>query len=164
MTGYVYFVSGDEPESPIKIGFSSVGVAERIRSLQTGCAFRLRPLLVVEGTPDVEASFHALFAPQRMAGEWFKRSPELMAAINALSIRARETAHGPLSVHAEGVPGRDILSRRPGHAGHPPPPRAGRPRIGEAGNTLKAREPWKAQGMSRATWYRRQREAKGIGE
>ena len=36
----------------------------------------------------------------------------------------------------------------------------GRPRIEETANTLKARKPWKALGMSRRTWERRQAEAK----
>lgn len=42
--------------------------------------------------------------------------------------------------------------------GRPPGPKKGRPRIGEQGATLTASEPWKAAGMSRATWYRRQKE------
>jgi hypothetical protein len=34
-------------------------------------------------------------------------------------------------------------------------PRRGRPRKGEARETISAAEPWKAAGVSRATWYRR---------
>ena len=34
----------------------------------------------------------------------------------------------------------------------------GRPRLGQEKSTLKATEPWKAQGMSRRTWFRRQAE------
>ena len=34
----------------------------------------------------------------------------------------------------------------------------GRPRIGAKGQTLTARKPWEAEGMSRTTWYRRQLE------
>ena len=37
-------------------------------------------------------------------------------------------------------------------------PKRGRPRLGASGKTLRATEPWKALGMSRATWYARRRE------
>lgn len=37
-------------------------------------------------------------------------------------------------------------------------PKAGRPRIEDRDKTLAATEPWKASGMSRATWYARQAE------
>lgn len=36
----------------------------------------------------------------------------------------------------------------------------GRPRLEEAASTVKAKEPWQAEGMSRATWYRRKAEKK----
>lgn len=32
----------------------------------------------------------------------------------------------------------------------------GRPRLGHRAETLSATKPWAAEGMSRATWYRRQ--------
>lgn len=42
----------------------------------------------------------------------------------------------------------------------PAPGSGGRPRKGEEGKTLQARKPWEAEGISQATWYRRQAEAK----
>jgi hypothetical protein len=36
--------------------------------------------------------------------------------------------------------------------------KTGRPRIEERAKTLRALAPWKAAGMSRATWFRRQAE------
>ena len=38
------------------------------------------------------------------------------------------------------------------------PPRKGRPRIEDRANTIEAKRPWEAKGMSRSTWYRRKRE------
>lgn len=35
-------------------------------------------------------------------------------------------------------------------------PKAGRPRIEDRDKTLAAQKPWKAAGMSRSSWYRRQ--------
>lgn len=47
----------------------------------------------------------------------------------------------------------------------PPLPRKrGRPRIEERAETLMATKPWKAQEMSRASWYRRQREQRAKAE
>ena len=40
----------------------------------------------------------------------------------------------------------------------PKPGSGGRPRIGSEGATLKDQQPWKAEGVSQATWYRRQKE------
>ncbi len=39
--------------------------------------------------------------------------------------------------------------------------KTGRPRIGDAGKTIEAKKPWLKAGMSRTTWFRRQREAQG---
>ena len=55
------------------------------------------------------------------------------------------------------------LSKRVGEkprAGRDIAPRAGRPRKGEEGKTLKARKPWLEcdPPISEATWYRRRRE------
>src|ERR1700688_1556884 len=36
-------------------------------------------------------------------------------------------------------------------------PKRGRPRIEDRGKTIEARQPWKAAGMSRASWYERRR-------
>jgi hypothetical protein len=40
------------------------------------------------------------------------------------------------------------------------PPKKGRPRIEERAQTNEARKPWVALGMSRRTWYSRQKEAR----
>ncbi len=40
----------------------------------------------------------------------------------------------------------------------PKPRKVGRPRIEDAGKTITARKPWVKAGMSRATWYARQKE------
>ena len=36
----------------------------------------------------------------------------------------------------------------------------GRPRLEDKARTIEARAPWRALGMSRRTWYRRQKEAR----
>lgn len=42
--------------------------------------------------------------------------------------------------------------------------RVGRPRIEDQAKTAEALKPWKAAGMSRATWYNRQKEKKAGNE
>jgi hypothetical protein len=37
-------------------------------------------------------------------------------------------------------------------------PKRGRSRIGDRNKTLAAQKPWEAEGMSRATWFRRRKE------
>jgi hypothetical protein len=37
--------------------------------------------------------------------------------------------------------------------------RAGRPKKGAEGDTLSAQKPWEKEGVSRVTWYRRQKES-----
>jgi len=49
-------------------------------------------------------------------------------------------------------------------AGNAPSPRVGRPRLEAVGDTLEARAPWKAAKMSRATWYRREREKREVAK
>lgn len=40
-------------------------------------------------------------------------------------------------------------------------PKRGRPLSKDKDKTLTAKEPWKVEGMSKATWYRRQKEKSG---
>jgi len=46
--------------------------------------------------------------------------------------------------------------QRPGSRG-PAPSSGGRPRKGETAATLARSKPWEAEGISQATWYRRQK-------
>lgn len=52
----------------------------------------------------------------------------------------------------------DNHSGQPHNVGVGTKPRRGPPRIEDRGKTLTDLEPWKAKGMSRSTWYRRQSE------
>jgi hypothetical protein len=70
--GWVYFFGDDEA---VKIGWTEQ-LETRMSRLRTG-----HPNAVLEawfaGTPRVEARLHALLAPDRIRGEWFRRTPEL---------------------------------------------------------------------------------------
>lgn len=65
---------------PVKIGRSR-DVPNRIASLQTACAERLRVLHILD--TDREAELHGACAAYRTNGEWFDGSPAFFAALRA---------------------------------------------------------------------------------
>ena len=82
LTGFVYFVSTDAvSDFPIKIGFSERLALVRLQSLRTGCPYPLQMIGNIPGTYQNESATHRYFAKDRLCGEWFKRSPELLAFI-----------------------------------------------------------------------------------
>lgn len=67
---YVYFIQGD-PGTPIKIGYTT-DVHGRMDSLQTGNPHRLRLLVVLPGSRQLEVAYHRLLSNDRVRGEWFQ--------------------------------------------------------------------------------------------
>jgi hypothetical protein len=90
--GFVYFVSVADFASdyPIKIGFTEKAGTVRLESIQTGCPYPLVMLATFAGTYQDESGLHRQFKADRLCGEWFKRSPDLMALIE--QNRAKEAA------------------------------------------------------------------------
>lgn len=78
----IYFVMASRPRA-VKIGYSAKP-AERIASLQSASAARLKLLGVCPGTREDESNLHARFADCRIRGEWFRASPELLAVVKTL--------------------------------------------------------------------------------
>jgi hypothetical protein len=77
--GFVYFI--EAVGTPfLKIGYSERPY-ERLRSLRTGCPVEVQMLAVAGALRSQEQKFHRLFAPTRIRGEWFIRSPEIDHAI-----------------------------------------------------------------------------------
>jgi hypothetical protein len=68
----VYFLTAP-PLPAIKIGFIRADsvLRGRIAELQTGCPYKLRPILAIEGSFDLERDTHRAFAAERLLGEWF---------------------------------------------------------------------------------------------
>jgi len=82
---------------PIKIGYTSKPVEQRIAELQTGCPDKLVLLHTEQGTLDDEAAIHSKFSKHRVNGEWFRPSPELLKHI---FYPRREVNIGLLKAHA----------------------------------------------------------------
>jgi hypothetical protein len=86
----IYFISAEYDETyPIKIGFTAMDDPwVRLSAVQVGNPHKLMILAVSGGDGDLdeELNLHHKFAADRLEGEWFQRSDELMAEIARLSV------------------------------------------------------------------------------
>lgn len=87
--GVVYFVRHGS-DGPIKIGKTREDPGRRVGCLQTGNPVPLVLLAVVPGYSETEAQLHERFAEHRIAGEWFRAAPELLAFIDGARMGAGE--------------------------------------------------------------------------
>jgi len=84
--GRIYFISDEA--GPIKIGFSEK-LKSRLAVLQIGSPCDLSVLASIKGTIADERDLHKRFSHCRIRGEWFARSPDLMAEIATIkSVKA----------------------------------------------------------------------------
>lgn len=81
--GYVYFLTHSDTSDSIKIGFSTNPWA-RANELASGSPTGAILLGTINGGKDTEALWHERFMGIRLSGEWFKKTPELMAEVNAV--------------------------------------------------------------------------------
>lgn len=79
-TGEIYFIQCGQM---IKIGYTSAGARERLKSLQTGSPYPLKLLLTISGTYGDEQSHHGRFSKYHSHLEWFKFSKEIKSFIQA---------------------------------------------------------------------------------
>lgn len=77
---YVYFIGNIEYKI-VKIGFSS-NPQNRLKSLQTGCPYKLKILKKIEGNSHLEKDYHKIFKDFNMEGEWFELRGELLDFVN----------------------------------------------------------------------------------
>ena len=78
---FVYFIGcGDY----IKIGYAA-SIKMRLSSISTSNPYPLKVLAAVAGGIEVERGLHNRFADSLHRGEWFRKTPELMAFIAQLS-------------------------------------------------------------------------------
>lgn len=91
---FVYFIQC-APFGPVKIG-SSANPANRIRDIQTASPHELRLLCVAVGSERDEKALHAVFAQERIRGEWFRPSERLMNEIDRIASMERKLGRDPL--------------------------------------------------------------------
>lgn len=99
--GVTYFVAFDDMY--VKIGFTKK-IKDRLSALQISQPHPLRLLGIVEG--DIEFATHRKFAKDRVQGEWFRLSEEVLRFI-------RENSYVPISSQLMLMsPGKNTLSRQ----------------------------------------------------
>lgn len=81
-TSVVYFI-GDMHK--VKIGYTR-SLKMRVKELwaRVGCPLQL--YATCPGGRDVERAYHTQFAASRLHGEWFERTPAIMAEIATLNL------------------------------------------------------------------------------
>jgi hypothetical protein len=82
--GFIYFLTAAHPDYPIKIGFTQRLSGLRLRAIQTSCPYALEFLARMRGVQRQERELHERFDHLRLRGEWFSRSPELLAYIETV--------------------------------------------------------------------------------
>lgn len=76
----VYFVGGIE--GPVKIGWTQQPMRERLKCIQNGSPVKLIVLAILPAERPRERWYHKVFAPYRLHGEWFERSPLVQREID----------------------------------------------------------------------------------
>ena len=69
----------------VKIGFSDT-VHKRISQMQVGSPDRLTILRILDGGRELEAALHAWFKPNRVRGEWFTFSEDMLSDLGAADL------------------------------------------------------------------------------
>lgn len=77
--GFVYFVHNGEH---VKIGWSKDWKG-RLRTLQTSNPAKLKIMLVIVGSRADEGDLHAEFQADRVRGEWYRPTQQIVAFIEA---------------------------------------------------------------------------------
>lgn len=79
----LYFIECQCAERHIKIGVSS-NIKVRLVNMRAHCPYELKLLKAVPGGAHLEIELHQRFFGDRVRGEWFKRTPDLLAYIESL--------------------------------------------------------------------------------
>lgn len=111
----VYIIRAGE-HGPVKIGFAE-DVRLRLTKMQADNHERLTVLRVLVGGQQEESELHLRFAAQRMRGEWFEFSPELLGDLGipdeVQAVEATEPHPHPLGRYLQtaGTPIEEFAAR-----------------------------------------------------
>lgn len=96
----IYFIQCGE-NGPVKIGQTSNGVEERLNQLQTGCPYKLKLLWVYHEDVYSEPEIHEIFKHERISGEWFHPSRNMMIFIHEElfnNCKIFDSNYGPIEI------------------------------------------------------------------
>ena len=85
VVGEIYFVQSQCEPNLIKIGFTRVGVAYRLKVMRNATPCPLKLLGVMSGTIPDERALHRRFNALRLHGEWFRSHKWLLTYIAEFS-------------------------------------------------------------------------------
>jgi hypothetical protein len=69
----IYILRTDSgSETFYKIGYTKKEISKRIKSLQTGCPYKLELVRIFQGTQEKEKEIHSILKSSRFHGEWFR--------------------------------------------------------------------------------------------
>lgn len=99
-TGIVYAITEHDDNSPVKLGYCGrgEGIARRLIALQIGNHRQLRVARSFAGDMEMEKMAHAIFAHERIGGEWFRRSARIHALLQCSARRLSECLLAALNV------------------------------------------------------------------
>jgi Meiotically Up-regulated Gene 113 (MUG113) protein len=101
---YIYFISNGEL---VKIG-RAIDVLKRLQSMQTSSAEPLTVLATFIGNVELEHLIHRRFASDRLKGEWFNATPDLMRFI-----KRRQAGIDPMAELANHFRSVHAIKRKP---------------------------------------------------
>jgi hypothetical protein len=82
---HVYYITAaNSDDYPVKIGFTSFSMTQRLSQLQAGNPNILACLATEVGSQDLERERHARFRNLHIRGEWFRRDARLMEFIRMI--------------------------------------------------------------------------------
>jgi transcriptional regulator of acetoin/glycerol metabolism len=73
----IYFIQAGN-DGPIKIGWTTNGIKERLANLQTSSPYPLKLLGVMEGELKDELQLHRMFSEYLVTGEWYSSNKDLL--------------------------------------------------------------------------------------
>ena len=80
---FIYFLQARDGNKPIKIGVTS-DINKRLSQLRNTSPVNLQLLKAIEADKDLEQDIHRRFKDDRLHGEWFNPTPELLRFIGSL--------------------------------------------------------------------------------
>ena len=85
----IYFIQLDIPkqDGPIKIGYSNntKGVFHRLYKHQVSSPYNVKLKLILPGGKEIEKKIHSFFRQEKIRGEWFSPSDDLILFISSFA-------------------------------------------------------------------------------
>lgn len=160
--GLVYVIGPEASTAPVKIGFTSNTVEERLSALSIGSPVLLIVVAAIKASNVVERHIHKMCRIHRLHGEWFERKGAVIDVINMMMTDPEALTIIEQTVIEKTIPHHHERHQRQlmplPHTEPPPSPLKrgrGRPRRIEG-------YPGQSCGLSRAQWYRRDRAERRI--